>query len=242
PRPVVRRADRGVRPGDEAVRDRRRPAARRGDGRAGGNLQSGNHAGTSLRCPSRPRGAAAVDRSLARITRKELPMRAREPDRQEFVNRDGVRIGYEVFGEGPETVLFLPTWSIVHSRVWKAQVPYLARHMRVVTFDGRGNGRSARPTEAPAYETRAFAAHALAVLDAAGVEQAWVVSISKGATWAVLLAAEHPERVRGTVFIAPSMPLAPGHKRDVDFNKVHADNEGWHRYNRHSWLADHRGF
>ena len=48
---------------------------------------------------------------------------------------------------GEPTVLLLPTWSIVHSRHWKMQIPYLARHCRVVTFDGRGNGRSDRPAE-----------------------------------------------------------------------------------------------
>ena len=47
--------------------------------------------------------------------------------------------------------LLLPTWSIIHSRFWKAQVPYLARHHRVVTFDGRGSGRSDRPVGAAAY-------------------------------------------------------------------------------------------
>jgi pimeloyl-ACP methyl ester carboxylesterase len=172
-------------------------------------------------------------------------MRAREPDQQGFVSRNDVRIGYEVFGDGPDTVLFLPTWSIAHSRIWKAQVPYLARHLRVVTFDGRGNGRSDRPTESAAYEPREFSADALAVLDAVGVAAAWVVSFSRGSTWAVLLAAEHPERVRGTVFIAPSISLAPGHRREIDFNQVHADPanlQGWQRYNRHSWLADYRGF
>ncbi|HEX4448420.1 MAG TPA: hypothetical protein VH044_16860, partial [Polyangiaceae bacterium] len=65
-------------------------------------------------------------------------MRAREPDRQDFVERDGVKIGYEVFGDGPRTLLFLPSWSVIHSRMWKFQVPYLARHMRVITIDGRG--------------------------------------------------------------------------------------------------------
>ena len=68
--------------------------------------------------------------------------RARYPDSEGYVSRDGVRIFYEVYGDGDPTILLLPTWSIIHSRHWKAQIPYLARHFRVVTFDGRGNGRS----------------------------------------------------------------------------------------------------
>ena len=44
-----------------------------------------------------------------------------------------------------------PPWSIVHSRFWKAQVPYLARHFRVITFDPRGSGRSDRPDTPAGY-------------------------------------------------------------------------------------------
>ena len=77
--------------------------------------------------------------------------RARYPDEDGYVERDGVRVFYEVYGSGEPTVLLLPTWSIIHSRHWKAQIPYLARHARVVTFDGRGNGRSDRPATAEAY-------------------------------------------------------------------------------------------
>jgi pimeloyl-ACP methyl ester carboxylesterase len=76
--------------------------------------------------------------------------RARYPDRSGYVERDDVRVFYEVYGAGDRTVLLLPTWSIVHSRFWKAQIPYLARHLRVVTFDGRGNGHSDRPAGAHA--------------------------------------------------------------------------------------------
>ena len=47
-----------------------------------------------------------------------------------------MRVFWERYGDGEPTLLFLPTWSIVHSRVWKAQIPYFARHFRVVTFDG----------------------------------------------------------------------------------------------------------
>jgi len=170
-------------------------------------------------------------------------MRAKQPDTVGFIERDGVKVGYEVFGEGPRTLLFLPSWSIVHSSMWKANVPYLSRHLRVVTIDGRGNGRSDRPTEAAKYDDREFAADALAVLDAVGAPRATVVSHSSGAYWHLILAAEHPERVEGSVFIAPALPLAPRHEgRDINFNAHHPDNEGWHKLNRHSWLADFRGF
>ena len=44
--------------------------------------------------------------------------RALYPDQEGFVERDGVRISYEVYGSGAPTVLLLPTWSIIHSRHW----------------------------------------------------------------------------------------------------------------------------
>ena len=70
--------------------------------------------------------------------------RARYPDSEGFVERDGQRLFYEVYGEGEETIFLLPTWSLAHSRHWKMQIHYLARHFRVLTMDGLGNGRSDR--------------------------------------------------------------------------------------------------
>src|SRR3984957_3112661 len=120
-------------------------------------------------------------------------MKAREPDVAGVVVRDGVHIAYEVHGSGEPSILFMPCWSIVHSRVWKLQVPYFARHGRVVTFDGRGNGRSDK-TPSLDYSDEAFAADALAVLDATTTARATVVGFSGGARWGLLLAAGHPER------------------------------------------------
>src|SRR5690348_781057 len=133
--------------------------------------------------------------------------RARYPDSSGYIKRDGVRLHYEVYGSGEPTVFLLPTWSIIHSRHWKMQVPYLARHCRVLTFDGRGNGRSSRPASAEAYSDREFAADALAVMDATDTQQSVLVSLSLGACWALLLAAEHTERVAEAVFIGPALPL-----------------------------------
>src|ERR671916_3300001 len=133
--------------------------------------------------------------------------RARYPDEEGYVERDGVRVFYEVYGAGEPTFLLLPTWSIIHSRHWKAQIPYLARHARVVTFDGRGNGRSDRPAAVEAYAEREFAADALAVMDATGTERAVIVGLSAGTLWGVLLAAEHPERVESAAFIGPAAPF-----------------------------------
>ena len=116
----------------------------------------------------------------AAATSSREPTRARYPDDSGYVERDGVRVYYEVQGAGEATVLLLPTWSIVHSRIWKMQVPYLARHCRVVTFDGRGNGRSDRPPAPSQYGAHVTAADAVAVLAATGTARAFVVGILAG--------------------------------------------------------------
>ncbi len=170
--------------------------------------------------------------------------RASYPDAEGYVEREGVRVFYEVYGEGDPTVFLLPTWSIIHSRHWKAQIPYLARHFRVVTFDGRGNGRSDRPGDEAAYGDREFALDALAVLDATGTDSACLVAFSMGARWALLLAAEHPDRVRSAAFIGPSLPLSPPHpwRTVYDFEAELDTDEGWATENRHYWLRDYRGY
>jgi hypothetical protein len=68
---------------------------------------------------------------------------ARYPDVDGFVERGGVRVHWAPYGAGLPTFLLLPTWEIVHSRCWKCQIPYLARHGTVVTFDPRVNGHDA---------------------------------------------------------------------------------------------------
>jgi pimeloyl-ACP methyl ester carboxylesterase len=171
-------------------------------------------------------------------------MRARYPDSDGIVVRDGVEIRYERYGQGWPTILLLPAWSLVHSRHWKMQVPYLARHFTVVCFDGRGSGGSGRPADPGAYSDAAFASDALAVMDAAGIGRAVLVSVSRGVLWALRLCAEHPDRVLGSVFIAPSALLVPplAERRVQRFDEVIDDPVGWQTYNAHFWKTHYPEF
>jgi pimeloyl-ACP methyl ester carboxylesterase/predicted glycosyltransferase len=170
--------------------------------------------------------------------------RARYPDMDGHVERDGVRVFYEVYGAGEQTVLFMPTWEIVHSRTWRSQIPYLARHCRVICFDPRGNGRSDRPSDASEYDQAAFADDAVAVLDAVSVERAIVVSLSLGAQRTLILGDRYPERVDGAVFICPAVALgrAPEGRDTAPFDAELEADEGWNRYNRGYWEREWPGF
>ena len=134
------------------------------------------------------------------------------PDSDGFVQSGETKIHYEVYGEGSPTILLMPTWTIVHKRFWKGQIPYLARHHRVVTYDGPGNGRSDRPLDTEPYHHDAQVGYALAVLDATGTDRAVVVGLSKASNWALQLAAQHADRVLGTVVVGPGVG-APGTRR-----------------------------
>jgi pimeloyl-ACP methyl ester carboxylesterase/UDP:flavonoid glycosyltransferase YjiC (YdhE family) len=172
-------------------------------------------------------------------------MRARLPDESGYVVNSGVRIHYEVHGTGQPTILLLPTWSILDSRHWKMQVPFLARHYRVITFDPRGNGRSDRPKDPAAYADSAFASDIAAVLDATGTERAVLGAFCSGFPWALLFAEAHPEQVTGIVAIAPTLPIPPSDPWELDgrsFDDVPSSTEGWAKENRHYWRRDWRGY
>jgi pimeloyl-ACP methyl ester carboxylesterase len=187
-------------------------------------------------------------------------MRARVPDHEGYAERDGVKIHYEVYGEGGPTVLLLPTWMLVHKRLWKAQLHYLARHCRVVTYDPAGNGLSDRPTGPEAYTQEAQVGYALEVLDATGTDRAITASLSKAAYTALDLAANHGDRVLASVFIGPTiLPFGPvgGDNADrVDVfgpppEGVGASHvpvggsdpaEHWAKFNPGYWMEHHEDF
>jgi pimeloyl-ACP methyl ester carboxylesterase/predicted glycosyltransferase len=185
-----------------------------------------------------------VSITIGHVGRSDTETPARLPDDQGEVERDGVRVHWESYGDrahpGP-AILLLPAWSIVHSRQWKLGIPYLARRFRVINFDPRGNGLSDRVTDPSAYANREFTADAVAVLDAAGVSSAVAAGHSKGGLRALLLAAAHPERVDGVFAVGPAVPSPPDPSAPR-FDEELARHDGWAKYNRHFWLRDYAGF
>ena len=181
-------------------------------------------------------------------------MRTLVPDEQGHLDSGGTRIHYEVWGQGEQTILLLPTWTIVHKRLWKAQVPYLSRHARVVLYDGPGNGGSDRPLDPAAYDHDVQVRHALGVLDATGTDRAVLVALSQGAAWALQLAAQHVDRVQGVVLIGASLPLTEGHPVRVASGDpaglppsrvplIGSDpDEHWLKYDPDYWADHHEDF
>jgi pimeloyl-ACP methyl ester carboxylesterase len=174
-------------------------------------------------------------------------MRAVEPVSTGFVERDGLRLGYEVFGEGDPTILLLPTWTIIHSRFWKMQVPYLSRHYRVITYDGPGNGRSDRTTDHDRYRADEYARDAAAVLDACDVDRAVLVGLSLGGKYGTRFAWMFPERALGLVMVGPSLDLdfhLPERQEVYDwlYEPAVDDPQGWQKYNVAYWHANYTDF
>ena len=136
--------------------------------------------------------------------------RARHPDSEGFVERDGQRLFYELYGEGEQTLFLTQPW-LTQSRHWKMQIHYLAHHFRVLSMDGLGYGRSDRCRESHRYGAAESARDCLAVMDATATERAVIVSLSRSAQYTLELARLAPERVTGSVFIAPFFPYTPSH-------------------------------
>jgi pimeloyl-ACP methyl ester carboxylesterase len=175
--------------------------------------------------------------------------RARLPDiSSSAVAPDGVRIAFDVYGSGTPTIVFLPSAPIVHSRQWKGQVPYFSRRHRVITFDGRGNGRSDRPATPDAYHDDRMTNDIVTVLDATDTASAVLVGLCVDGVWrAIRLAAERPERVLGIVAFGIGVPrLTPSHDHYIQaagrFDEELASDDGWAKYNRHHWQRDYADF
>ena len=116
-----------------------------------------------------------------------------------------VSIAYQVAGDGPLDVLFLPGWISQIEQLWEAPgnrrfLERLTTFGRLIMFDSRGTGLSDHGLDA--YSLDQDVADALAVLDAAGSERAAVMTYAGGGLVGARLAAEQPQRVGALIMYA----------------------------------------
>ena len=129
-----------------------------------------------------------------------------------FFDSDGVKIHYEVFGEG-EPVLLLHGFAS-NGRVnwvstsWTKTLTEAGR--QVIVMDHRGHGESEKLYRPEDYSAPLMAEDARRLLDHLGIERADVMGYSMGARVGAFLAIKHPERVRALILAGMAASLLKG--------------------------------
>jgi len=126
------------------------------------------------------------------------------PPRTRYARSGDLHIAYQVVGDGPLDLIFVPGWVSNVEECWEqpglaAFLERLASFSRLILFDKRGTGLSDRVANdrLPTLEERMDDVHA--VLDAAESEQAALFGHSEGGSMSVLFAATYPQRTRALV-------------------------------------------
>jgi pimeloyl-ACP methyl ester carboxylesterase/class 3 adenylate cyclase len=118
-----------------------------------------------------------------------------------YARSGGVSIAYQVVGDGPFDLVFIPPFVTHSDFVWQTSFgPVLEKHAsfcRLIRFDKRGTGMSDPVSGAPTLETRMEDARA--VMDAAGSARAAFFGSSEGAAMSLLFAATYPDRTAALV-------------------------------------------
>jgi pimeloyl-ACP methyl ester carboxylesterase len=152
-----------------------------------------------------------------------------EPETRYALSGD-VNIAYQVAGDGPFDVIFVPGF-VTHVEVqWRLPgmgdfIRGLGSFSRLIRFDKRGTGMSDPVSGAPSLETRMDDVRA--VMDAAGSRRAAFYGLSEGAAMSILFAATYPERTAALVvrscsprtMWAPDFPWGrreEAYRREVD--------------------------
>jgi len=117
-----------------------------------------------------------------------------------YVENKGIKIWYEIHGQGDPTLIMVPGFQIVHSESYKRYyVPFLSRHMRVVTLDLRGSGKSDKPDND--YDLKDSTEDINSVVEAIGLDRFAMVGSSCGAPTCIQYNAEYPGKVSHMILI-----------------------------------------
>jgi class 3 adenylate cyclase len=124
-----------------------------------------------------------------------------QPNTQ-YAQSGGVNIAFQVVGEGPRDLVYVPGWVSNIELMWEE--PALARFLtrlgsfsRLILFDKRGTGLSDRVTDMPSLEVRMDDVRA--VMDTVGSERAALLGTSEGGPMCALFSATYPLRTSALI-------------------------------------------
>jgi len=124
------------------------------------------------------------------------------------IDRDGVKIYYEIHGNGP--ALLLTHGYSSTSAMWHGQIEPLSRHHTLVLWDMRGHGQSDYPDNSGAYSEALTVGDMAALLDEVGAKSAIIGGLSLGGYMSLAFYRAYPERVSALLII----DTGPGFKKD----------------------------
>lgn len=124
-----------------------------------------------------------------------------------FATRDDARLYWRLDGEATKPALLLLTSIGTDMGTWEPCLPHLLPAFRTLRMDARGHGASDAPEGD--YSMAMLAADAAAVMDAAGVERAFVAGVSLGGMIAMQLALDAADRVEALALICTSATMDP---------------------------------
>jgi pimeloyl-ACP methyl ester carboxylesterase len=124
------------------------------------------------------------------------------------IDRDGVKLHYEVHGDGPPLLLTHGYSST--SAMWRGQIEALSKHHTLILWDMRGHGQSGYPDDPLAYSEALTIADMAALLDEVRAGPAIVGGLSLGGYMSLAFYRAHPDRVRALLII----DTGPGFKKD----------------------------
>ncbi len=115
-----------------------------------------------------------------------------------MLSRNGVKLHYELCGEGEQTLVFIHGW-LTSGELWRYQVAEFQKDYRILTFDLRGFARSDTPDVE--YTFALFADDLRWMLNELGITKPVLIGWSKGVSIAIVYASKHPDDVAGLVLI-----------------------------------------
>ncbi|MCD8740364.1 alpha/beta hydrolase [Mucilaginibacter roseus] len=128
----------------------------------------------------------------AQIAEMDTTMYGRNPATGKYVNIRGIKLYYEVYGKGEPLLMIHGNGGSINNFIF--QIPYFAKHHRVILADSRAQGKSIDPSDSLSYEMMADDLNAL--LDNLGLKQVNVIGWSDGGINGLLLALRHPDKVK----------------------------------------------